>query len=68
MRILLKINQDLNLTKCHKNESASQMCVKSFDDLISKCNVEIDQIDCCIVITQNPDYNLPHVSAIAIKN
>ena len=20
-----------NLTKCHKNESASQMCVKSFD-------------------------------------
>lgn len=56
-----------NLTKCHKNESASQMCVKSFYDLISKCNVEIDQIDCCIVITQNPDYKLPHVSAIVHK-
>lgn len=55
------------LTKCNENETSSQMCVKSFHDLISKSEIKKDQIDCCIVITQNPDYKLPHVSAIVHK-
>ena len=56
-----------SLTKCDENETSSQLCVKSFNDLLSKIDIEKDQIDCCIVITQNPDYKLPHVSAIVHK-
>ena len=56
-----------SLTKCRENETSSQMCIGSFYDLITKSEIKKDQIDCCIVITQNPDYKLPHVSAIVHK-
>ena len=43
---------------------SSDMCVKAFENLQQKVSINKDEIDCCIVVTQNPDYNLPHTSAI----
>ncbi len=41
-------------------EKASDLCVKAFNNL----QVSPEGIDCCIVVTQNPDYQIPHTSAI----
>jgi len=46
------------------DEKASDLCIKSFENLIKKMNIDKDTIDCCIVVTQNPDFNIPHTSAI----
>jgi len=46
------------------DEKASDLCVKAFENLQKKIDVEKDDIDCVIVVTQNPDYNIPHTSAI----
>lgn len=46
------------------NESSSDLCVKAFENLLKKKNLDINEIECCIVVTQNPDYNIPHTSAI----
>ncbi|MBD3727257.1 MAG: ketoacyl-ACP synthase III [Moraxella osloensis] len=45
-------------------QKASDLCIKSFENLNSKVEVDVEQIDCCVVITQNPDLNIPHTSAI----
>ncbi len=47
-----------------KDEKASDLCVKAFENLLEKENIDITKIDCCIVVTQNPDFNIPHTSAI----
>lgn len=47
-----------------ENEKASDLCVKAFENLISKNDIDIESIDCCVVVTQNPDFNIPHTSAI----
>jgi len=51
---------------CRKNddEKSSDLCVKAFQNLLKKMTIDISTIDCCIVVTQNPDYNIPHTSAI----
>jgi 3-oxoacyl-[acyl-carrier-protein] synthase-3 len=46
------------------DEKASDLCIKAFENLITKQKVDKDNVDCCIVITQNPDYKIPHTSAI----
>ena len=46
------------------NEEASDLCVKAFENLQQENEIDINTIDCIIVVTQNPDYNLPHTSAI----
>lgn len=46
------------------DEKASDLCVKAFENLLQKENIDINLIDCCVVVTQNPDYNIPHTSAI----
>jgi 3-oxoacyl-[acyl-carrier-protein] synthase-3 len=45
-------------------EKASDMAVRAFDALSRKCGLDKSLIDCLIVVTQNPDNNLPHTSAI----
>lgn len=46
-------------------EDTSDLCVKAFAALKGKCNIAIEEIDCLVVCTQNPDdYGLPHTSAI----
>ena len=45
-------------------EEASDLCVKAYNNLESEIALNIKDIDCIVVVTQNPDYNLPHTSAI----
>ena len=47
-----------------KDEKASDLCVKAFENLQKKSEIKKEDIDCAIVVTQNPDYNIPHTSAI----
>lgn len=47
-----------------ENEKASDLCVKAFENLFHKEDIDKDSIDCCVVVTQNPDFNIPHTSAI----
>jgi len=46
------------------DEKASDLCVKAFENLQTKISLQKEAIDCLIVVTQNPDYNIPHTSAI----
>lgn len=46
------------------NEKSSDLCVKAFENLSAKVTIDKDEIDCCVVVTQNPDFNIPHTSAI----
>ena len=43
---------------------SSDMCVKAFENLQKLCDINLEEIECCIVVTQNPDFNIPHTSAI----
>lgn len=43
---------------------SSDMCVKAFENLQKKLDINVEDIECCIVVTQNPDFNIPHTSAI----
>lgn len=43
---------------------SSDMCVKAFESLEEITDVNIEEIECCIVVTQNPDFNIPHTAAI----
>lgn len=47
-----------------EDEKASDLCIKAFKNLVKKINIDKSIIDCCVVVTQNPDYNIPHTSAI----
>jgi len=43
---------------------SSDMCVKAFENLQEGFHINLEEIECCVVVTQNPDYNLPHTAAI----
>lgn len=43
---------------------SSDMCVKAFTNLQKIIDVTVEEIECCIVVTQNPDFNIPHTAAI----
>jgi len=45
-------------------EKSSDLCVRAFENLQTKKDFNKNEIECLIVITQNPDFNLPHTSAI----
>ena len=45
-------------------DKASDLCIQAYNNLIKKTEINKEKIDCCIVVTQNPDYKLPHTSAI----
>lgn len=46
------------------SSKASDMCVKAYLKLMEKHPLNAEEIECCIVVSQNPDVNIPHVSAI----
>lgn len=46
------------------DEKASDLCVKAFENLTLKENIKKEKVECCIVVTQNPDFKIPHTSAI----
>ncbi len=43
---------------------SSDMCVRAFENLQNSHAINKEEIECCIVVTQNPDFNLPHTAAI----
>jgi 3-oxoacyl-[acyl-carrier-protein] synthase III len=50
--------------RLQKNEHASDMCIGAFRNLESRCAIDLSEIDLVVVVTQNPDSNIPHVSAL----
>ena len=54
-----------HLTRKGPGQEASDMCVAAADRLFSTKHVARAEIECVIVVTQNPDgYGIPHVAAI----
>ncbi|MBQ4820079.1 ketoacyl-ACP synthase III [Aquimarina sp. MMG016] len=47
-----------------ETEDVSDMCVKAFEDLKKLGEIDLDTIKICILITQNPESNIPHSSAL----
>lgn len=70
-----EVNEDFILNKIgvkqrtikESGEKSSDFCVKAYEALLKKVDLEVSKVDCCIVVTQNPDYNIPHTSAIVHK-
>jgi 3-oxoacyl-[acyl-carrier-protein] synthase-3 len=53
------------VSKKRSNEETSDMCVLAFEDLFKKKSINLEAIDCIVVVTQNPDVNgIPHTSSI----
>lgn len=50
-----------------EDEDTSDLGVKAFRDLESKMPIDKSKIEVLIVVTQNPDTNIPHTSAIVHK-
>lgn len=46
------------------DEDTSDLCVKAFDELCAKKTIDRREIEALVVVTQNPDRNIPHVSAM----
>jgi 3-oxoacyl-[acyl-carrier-protein] synthase III len=46
------------------DEDTSDLCVKAFADLCRKIDIDKNEIEAVVVVTQNPDSNIPHVSAM----
>lgn len=46
-----------------QDESTSDLCVGAWNNLQSKRKINPTEIECLVVVTQNPDSNIPHVSA-----
>ena len=47
-----------------QDEDCSDLCVGAYNNLINKIDINKEQIDVMILITQNPDMKIPHTSAI----
>jgi 3-oxoacyl-[acyl-carrier-protein] synthase III len=50
--------------KIHPNQDTSDLCCEAFNKLLYENDLDENKIDVVIVCTQNPDFNLPHTSAI----
>ena len=46
------------------NMETSDLCLKAFENLTDKTAINKDDIETLVVVTQNPDVNIPHTSAI----
>ena len=59
-----KIGIEITARK-NKEEKASDLCVKAYNELLKKIDKEnFNDIDLLVVCTQNGDYQIPHTSAI----
>jgi 3-oxoacyl-[acyl-carrier-protein] synthase-3 len=47
-----------------KNETINDLCYKAFENLNSSIKIDKKDVTVLIVVTQNPDQNIPHTSAI----
>ncbi len=46
------------------DESNSDLCVRAFDDLRQKTSLPIEQIQLLVVVTQHPEFKVPHAAAV----
>jgi 3-oxoacyl-[acyl-carrier-protein] synthase-3 len=46
------------------DEDTSDLCIKAFEALCTKQEIDCSDIEALVVVTQNPDQNIPHVSAM----
>lgn len=46
------------------DEEASDLCIKAYENLLGKIEIKPEKVDTLVVVTQNPDYNIPQTSAI----
>lgn len=49
------------------SETASDLCIKAYNNLLEHNNIDINEIGLICVCTQNGDYTLPHTSAVLHK-
>lgn len=55
----------LRLAVKANDEETSDLCSKAFRDLQHKTGLKLEEVECVVVCTQNPDgHGLPHTSAI----
>ncbi len=54
----------LTTSRKDASEEASDLCLRAFADLQAKTSIDLAEIRCVVVVTQNPDGLLPHVSAV----
>lgn len=47
-----------------KEDDTSDLCVKAFHSLTRKLSINPDGIECLVLVSQNPDFSLPHTSAL----
>lgn len=52
------------LSRLEPDQYASDACVKAFEALQRKCTINPQDVDFLVVVTQTPDINIPHVSAM----
>jgi 3-oxoacyl-[acyl-carrier-protein] synthase III len=52
------------ISKKEEEEETSDLCVKAFYELQKKKDIDKNEIDVIIVVTQNPDIRMPHTGAI----
>lgn len=45
-------------------ETVSDLCMKAFSDLTAQMTITRSDIQLCCVVTQNPDFNIPHTAAV----
>lgn len=53
-----------SVARKNADEDTSDLCVKAFHQLHDKCSLQKDEIEVLVVVTQNPDTNIPHTSAM----
>lgn len=53
-----------SLSRLAPEQQASDACVKAFEALQRKCGIDPQTVDFMVVVTQTPDLNIPHVSAM----
>lgn len=46
------------------DEDTSDLAIKAYENLCRKIEIKNDEIEALVVVTQNPDYNIPQVSAM----
>ena len=54
----------VSVSRKAEDETAVSMCLKAWEQLLAKEPTAAEAIDALIVVTQNPDNNIPHTSAI----
>ncbi len=46
------------------DEDSSDLAIKAFENLTKKIDIKHEEVDALVVVTQNPDYNIPQTSAM----